>query len=113
MATEWLTWECPNRPSGTCQVGERIQLGIGFQSRPATTEEIKVEIARREEALRQEKIRRDTHNQLEREFQADRTFGDAAEIASIINPEQMDYSDHPLDRLSPAEWAELRRRLTL
>ena len=112
MATEWLTWDCPNCESGTCKVGERIQLGIGFVYRPATQEEVQAEIDRREELLRKERTRRDEHNRHEREFESRQDYRDAAEIASIISAERMDYSDHPLDRLTPAEWAELRRRIT-
>jgi hypothetical protein len=37
-------------------------------------------------------------------------YADASAIAWRLS--QMNPEDHPLDRLTPAEWAELRRRLT-
>jgi hypothetical protein len=69
--------------------------------RDATPEEIATE-----EAIRE---KRENDHRLREEFKARQDYQDAMAIGSIL--EWMTPINHPLDRLTPAEWAELRRRL--
>jgi hypothetical protein len=68
---------------------------------PATAEEIACEITRRAE--------KKAESDMLAAFQARQDFKDAVAIRAMI--EWISPSDHCLDKLTPAEWAELRRRL--
>jgi hypothetical protein len=105
MADKWLTYErewSGQTTQVTCLSTERRPTGFGLQPRPATKLEIKLAIAHRLkiEHRRKEKAK----------FEERQDYKDADNIRQLL--ELMDYTNHPLDRLAPAEWAELRKRLT-
>lgn len=70
--------------------------------RDATREEIA-----QEKAIRAERVAR---RSIQAKFEERQDYQDAKAVNSIL--EWMEPDNHPLDRLTPAEWAELRRRLT-
>ena len=74
----------------------------GWVPRPATKREIKTEIAKRKE--------KDIARKAQVYFEARQDYKDAKAIHDTL--EFMGVDGHPLDRLTPAEWSELRRRLT-
>ena len=74
----------------------------GFQLRgPATPEEIKCELKKRSEV--------EKNRILTQEYDERQDVKDARSIRDII--EWMAVGDGVVDRLTPAEWAEFRRRL--
>jgi hypothetical protein len=105
MSTEkWLTYE--REWSGgfstvTRMDTEKRPTGFGLPPRRATQNEITQEKKKR--ADQQE------YSRLACEFRARQDYRNAEYIRSTI--ECMDHTKHPLDRLTPAEWAELRRKL--
>ena len=98
---EWLTYERYGKQSFT-RTADEPPMRNGWVPRPATEIEIADEVARR--------IERDTERKMKADFEARQDYQDARTIANIL--EWITPADHPLDRLTPAEWAELRRRLT-
>jgi hypothetical protein len=105
MADKWLTYErewSGTTTQVTCLSTEKRPTGFGLPPRPATKLEIRVAIAHRLERGRRIKARA--------KFEARQDYKDAEDIRQLL--EFMDHTNHPLDRLTPAEWAELRRRLT-
>jgi hypothetical protein len=105
MADKWLTYEreWSGKTSYVTQpsIEKPPRLG-GWTIRRATKGEIKAEIARRQKQDEERKARAI--------FEARQDYKDAEDIRQLL--ELMDFNDHPLDCLTPAEWAELRRRLT-
>ncbi len=104
MADKWLTYErewSGETSSVTCLSTEKRPTGFGLPPRPATETEIKEEIAKREKREEERKERA--------AFEARQDYKDAEDIRQLL--ELMNFDNHPLDRLTPAEWAELRKRL--
>ncbi len=58
-----------------------------------------------------DEIRKDLRRRSEKiEFRGRQDFKDADAIRSVL--ECMEYDNHPLDSLSPEEWAALKNKLT-
>jgi hypothetical protein len=103
---EWLTYE--REWSGSVMrvtqlsTEPRPRTGFSQPPRPATKVEITEEKAKR--------AKREQDRVLRAKFEERQDYKDAKAIHDIL--EWMEPNSHPLDRLTPAEWAELRRRLT-
>ena len=103
---EWITWSrMPRFPQTkgdniTREANRGNPTGFTLQ-RPATDEEIAAELAKRAELETSAKLRAD--------FEARADYQAAIEIRNTL--EFMTRENHPLDKLSPAEWASLRQRL--
>jgi len=105
MADKWLTYErewSNHAAKVTCLSTEPRPTGFGLPPRPATKDEITAEKKKRAEMLSERILRA--------KFEERQDYKDAKAVNSIM--EWMGPNNHPLDRLTPAEWAELRRRLT-
>ena len=105
MKDKWLAYK--REWSGVASViikkaDERIPSG-GFLLRgPATQEEIKEEV--------QKRLNAESNRILTKEYEERQDVKDARSIRDII--EVMVVVDGIVDRLTSAEWAELRKRLT-
>jgi len=110
MATEWLTYECTGRTPATCRAGKTVMLGLGFVPRPATQNEIEAAIQKETEEINAYAAKREKEHAARQNFAERQDYQDAAAISSVLD--DMDVDKHPLDRLTPSEWAELRRRLS-
>jgi hypothetical protein len=110
---EWVTLEWKSGETATRRCGETIQAKYGFETRPATEQEIHAELDRRQQEEIKRNLERREADRKEIEFMARQDYKDVCEIASILDIECFTPKSHPLDRLTPAEWAELRRRLTV
>lgn len=106
MAEKWLAygrWGSGSDLHFTIKLeSERLSGKAASTVRAATPEEIAAEKASRAERQKQCEI--------QEKFKARLDYQDAKAIASIL--EWIEPNDHPLDRLTPAEWAKLRRKLT-
>jgi hypothetical protein len=104
VKAEWVTyeWQFVDPPDTTTKLSTQPAPRIGvWKARPATDAEIAEEVAKR--------LERDAQQQKLAQFEARQDYTDAKAIVSTI--EWMTPGNHPLDRLTPEEWAELRRRL--
>lgn len=101
--TEWLTYERIGHGSFTRRADEKRQTkhSYGWEPRPATKAEIAAELERRKVS--------DAEKAKQAEFEVRQDYQDAKAIANLL--EWITPESHPLDRLKPEEWAELRRRL--
>ena len=99
-SVKWITYERIGHGQFT-QRADEAPPRLHWNSRPATKQEI---------ADEQEKRKRVAAEKAKQaQFEARQDYQDAKVIESIldwITPDK-----HPLDRLKPEEWAELRRRL--
>jgi len=106
MAEKWLAY-------GRYGNGTDIYFTIQLESEPVSGRAaVSVRDATPQE-IAKEKERRDAKQKVlddRRKFEARQDYQDAQAIRDIL--EWMEPDNHPLDRLTPAEWAELRRRLT-
>jgi len=100
MTGEWLTYERRGKRSFT-RPSTEFPTRNGWVPRLATESEIAEEVARR--------LERDAERKRIEEFQARPEYRDAVAIAKLL--EWVTPETHPLDRLTPAEWAEFRKRL--
>jgi hypothetical protein len=107
MVEKWLAYERYGRGADsyfTIQLDSEPTYGPAAVSvRDATLEEIADEKAKRAEKVQSRIIRA--------KFEERQDYKDAKAVNSIL--EWMEPNNHPLDRLTPAEWAELRKRLTV
>lgn len=108
MANEWIFYTNVHHALTLKRADEPApQYGRKSQRIP-TPEEIGEELKRRKERqLRDERLRE--WQRLEKEFVARQDYRDAVAVAFVM--EGMTHEKHPLDRLTPAEWAALRQKL--
>jgi hypothetical protein len=100
---EWITWTRMRYGSAVqvTKLGDKPPYGAGWNPRPAT----EYEISKAEAALQAAEARMVRRE----EFRARLDYLDAVCIRSAI--ECMEPDAHPLDALTPKEWAELRQRI--
>jgi hypothetical protein len=106
MTEKWLAYERYGRGTDhyfTIKLESETVSGVAPVSvRDATSEEIADEKAKRAELVNRRVLRA--------KFEDRQDYQDAKAVNSVL--EWIEYDKHPLDRLTPAEWADLARRLT-
>lgn len=99
--TKWVALERYGRRSEiVVSILTEVEADGKF-TRPATPEEIKVEIENREE--------RQKERDATKLFQSRQDYHDAMTVRDIL--EHQEYDRNILDRLTPEQWSELRKRL--